>query len=46
MIIVGDKDIEANTISVRHRKEGDLGAMSAEAFLAIAKEEIDSKTIK
>lgn len=46
MIIVGDKDIEANTVSVRHRKDGDLGAMKLEAFLAAAQEEIDSKTIK
>ena len=46
MIIVGDKDIEANTISVRHRKDGDLGAMKTEEFLAMAQEEIDSKAIK
>ncbi|MEE0957846.1 MAG: threonine--tRNA ligase [Ruminococcus sp.] len=46
MIIVGDKDIEANTVSVRHRKEGDLGAMQLTDFVAMAKEEIDSKTIK
>ena len=46
MIIVGDKDIEAGTISVRHRKEGDLGAMQVADFLAIAQEEIDTKAIK
>ncbi len=46
MFIVGDKDIEANTVSVRHRKDGDLGAMKLEEFIAMAKEEIDSKTIK
>ncbi len=46
MIIVGDKDIEAGVVSVRHRKEGDLGAMQLDAFLALAKEEIDAKTIK
>ena len=46
MIIVGDKDIEAGTISVRHRKEGDLGAMSIEDFLKIADEEIKTKAIK
>lgn len=28
MIVAGDKDIENNTISVRHRSEGDLGSMS------------------
>ena len=45
MFIVGDKDIEAQTVSVRHRKNGDLGAMKLEEFIAKATEEIDSKTI-
>ena len=43
MILVGDKDIEANTISVRSRKNGDEGAVSIEEFVARIKEEIDSK---
>ncbi|WP_337565855.1 threonine--tRNA ligase [Ruminococcus sp.] len=46
MFIIGDKDIEANTVSVRHRKEGDLGAMKLEDFIAMAKKEIDTKEIK
>ncbi|MED9970140.1 MAG: threonine--tRNA ligase [Ruminococcus sp.] len=46
MFIIGDKDIEAGTVSVRHRKEGDLGAMKLEEFVAMAKEEIDTKQIK
>ena len=45
MIILGDKDIENGTISVRARKAGDLGAMTVEEFLSRAKEEIDSKVI-
>ncbi len=45
MFIIGDKDIEAQTVSVRHRKNGDLGAMKLEEFIAKATEEIDSKTI-
>ena len=45
MFIIGDKDIEAQTVSVRHRKNGDLGAMKLEEFIAMATEEIDSKTI-
>ena len=43
MILVGDKDIEANTISVRSRKMGDEGACSIDEFIARIKEEIDSK---
>ena len=34
MLILGDRDIEAGTVGVRCRHEGDLGAMSVEAFLA------------
>lgn len=45
MILVGDKDIENKTISVRSRKNGDEGASSVEEFLKRAKEEIDSKEI-
>ena len=43
MILVGDKDIEANTISVRSRKNGDEGATSIDEFIARIKEEIDTK---
>ncbi|MBQ4568597.1 MAG: threonine--tRNA ligase [Ruminococcus sp.] len=45
MIILGDKDIENNTVSVRARKAGDLGAMSLEDYIARALEEIESKVI-
>ena len=45
MFIVGDKDIEANTVSVRHRKNGDLGAMKLEEFIEKAVEEIETKAI-
>jgi threonyl-tRNA synthetase len=33
MLIVGDKDIENGTVSVRSREDGDVGAMSAEEFV-------------
>jgi len=46
MVLVGDKDIENNTISVRCRKAGDLGAFSVEDFKAKLKEEIENKTIQ
>ncbi|MBQ6336517.1 MAG: threonine--tRNA ligase, partial [Ruminococcus sp.] len=46
MVIIGDKDIENNTVSIRHRKDGDLGSMSLEDFMAKMKAEIDSKEIK
>jgi threonyl-tRNA synthetase len=43
MILVGDKDIEAGTISVRSRKNGDEGATTIDEFVARIKEEIDNK---
>ncbi len=45
MLIVGDKDIEGNTVSVRARKQGDLGAMTVEEFISRAIEEIENKVI-
>ncbi|MCD8335077.1 MAG: threonine--tRNA ligase [Clostridiales bacterium] len=46
MLIVGDKDVENQTVSPRHRTDGDLGAMSYEAFEAILKEVVDTKAMK
>jgi len=37
MLILGDKDIENSTVSVRKRTEGDLGAMSLEDAIALFK---------
>jgi threonyl-tRNA synthetase len=33
MLVVGDKEIESETVSVRHHGDGDLGALSLEALL-------------
>ena len=33
MLIVGDKEIETNTVGVRSRSDGDIGAMSVEDFI-------------
>lgn len=46
MIIVGDKDIENNTVSIRHRSGADLGAMPYDDFEALLKEEQRTKLIK
>ena len=44
MLVVGDRDMENGTVSVRTRKGDDLGAMTMEAFLAKCQAEIDSKS--
>ena len=46
MVVVGDRDMENGTVSVRHRSGEDLGAMSLEAFAALLEDEVDNKTIK
>ncbi len=43
MLIIGDKEVESGVISVRSRKEGDLGAMDYDALLGKLKKEIDEK---
>ena len=43
MVIVGDKDIENHTVSIRHRSGEDLGAMSLEEFSALLKDVVDNK---
>jgi threonyl-tRNA synthetase len=43
MIIVGDKEQEANLLSVRHRSQGDLGQKNLEEFSAQIFSDIDSK---
>ena len=46
MLVVGDRDMAENTVSVRHRAEGDLGAMSFDSFATLLKDVVDSKAKK
>ena len=46
MLVVGDRDMDALTVSARHRSGEDLGAMSLEAFAALLGEEVKTKAIK
>ena len=46
MIVVGDRDMENKTVSVRTRAGEDLGAMSLEDFTAKLGEEVDTKVIR
>ncbi len=46
MLIVGDKEIESGTVSVRSRKDGDIGSMEISSFIESAKKEIDTKQIR
>jgi threonyl-tRNA synthetase len=45
MLIVGGKEAEAGTVSVRHRSKGDLGPRPLDQFSADLRQEIDSRAI-
>ena len=40
MLIIGEKEVEANAVGVRARKEGDIGQMPVKEFISKIKEEI------
>ena len=44
MLVVGDRDMENGTVSVRTRKGDDLGAMTPDAFLAKCLTEVATKS--
>ena len=43
MLVIGDRDIENGTVSVRTRTGADLGAMTPEEFKAMCRKQIDEK---
>ncbi len=45
MLIVGDKEAQSGTVSVRSHKDGDLGAVPIEKFIENACKEVADKTI-
>jgi threonyl-tRNA synthetase len=44
MVVVGDREEQNGTVSVRNRRHADQGAMPVETFLEIARKLIDAKT--
>ncbi len=46
MLVVGPRDVEANTVSVRDRWEGDLGAMPIDAAISRLREEIMTRKVR
>jgi threonyl-tRNA synthetase len=43
MLVVGDREAEAGTVSVRHRKHADMGAKPVDEFIADVKALVDLK---
>ena len=45
MLIIGDKEIEANAVGVRARKDGDIGQMPINEFVSKIQDEIENYTM-
>lgn len=45
MLILGDKELQANKVGVRERKAGDLGQMELDEFIIKIKKEIEEKIL-
>jgi threonyl-tRNA synthetase len=46
MLVVGPRDVENSTVSVRDRIEGDLGAMNVDTAIAKFKDEVARKLVR
>jgi threonyl-tRNA synthetase len=46
MLIIGGKEAEAGTVSVRHRAKGDLGPRPLDQFIADLRQEVDSRAVQ
>ena len=46
MLVLGDKEAESVTVSVRNRAGGDQGTMTLDEFVDILREEVDQKIIR
>lgn len=45
MLVIGDRDVEQEVVSVRDRKQGDLGAMKLETFMEKIKKQVEEKSL-
>ena len=46
MLVIGDKEIANDSVSVRHRRQGDLGVLTIDQFIARAKDEVARRAIE
>ena len=45
MLVMGKREIEQGTVSVRHRKKGELGSMSVDDFIALCIDDIKRRSL-
>jgi threonyl-tRNA synthetase len=43
VLVVGEKEVESKTVSIRKRSEGDIGSKDVEEFIKIVKKEVKEK---
>lgn len=46
MVIVGEKEEQEGTVSIRKHGEGDLGTFTIEAFVALIKKEVNKTFVE
>jgi len=45
MAVVGDRELASGEVAVRHRREGDLGRWSLEAFIQRLRREVEQRSV-
>lgn len=45
LAVIGAREVEENSVSVRHRDQGDLGSISTNDFVSRIKEDISNRTL-
>ncbi len=45
LLVVGEKEMEAGAVAVRHRKQGDLGSQATDEFVKMIKQEIKLRSV-
>ena len=45
LVVIGAREVEENSVSVRHRDQGDLGSISTNDFVSRIKEDISNRTL-
>ena len=45
LIVIGDKEVASGDITVNSYKKGDLGTQPLDSFLAMLKDEIDTRSV-
>lgn len=46
MLVIGDREVESAEISVRSRKDGDIGSMQVDSFITRAENEIKNRVLQ